>query len=392
MAYTGYERYEKENQRTFQRARNNKTRVMRNVQAQKMEHKRLQRENKAKVEKFINDAPDGADIQALPPKYQQGLTDFLQQGKEKYYEHSREIMDYDPGSEEYMYHKKGMQDVKNSFKTAKAQTDMFGSNKVDLGTDISRNSFSKGNDVNEMTLLTDIYTDKQDMVFNENGTIAFKNEEGQVTQFGDLPDYFNKDYKTSDAIQKLGTTIYKAGAPFNPATKLMYEHQLRSMIEQGGTETLYSLATDDFFNQGGLGIPEHILKDPNRRDEVEEMVLNSYMNVLESQANAGAVFKTKKSKKTKKEKEEQDDKEYYSEEINTWLDTELPNLPMSSTDDVLTAWEQSGVLGDFIMGDDGAGGFILKSRYGRGKYINVSTFPKTDHAKFLAILKRNGIK
>ena len=44
------------------------------------------------------------------------------------------------------------------------------------------------------------------------------------------------------------------------------------------------------------------------------------------------------------------------------------------------------------MGDDGAGGFILKSRYGRGKYINVSTFPKTDHAKFLAILKRNGIK
>ena len=293
MAYTGYERYDYDNRYDRIQADQRRRKIDENVRQDKLNYRKQRRLNKAKVEKFINDMPDGSDITGLPSKYSTSLNTFLENGKDKYYQHAQEIMKYEPGSEGYRYHKDGMTAVKNAYKTAKAQTDLFGSNKVDLGTDISTNTFSKGNDVNEMNLLTSVYTDEYDMVFNDDGTIGFDDGSGNMTNFNDLPDYFNKDFKTSDAIQKMGVDLYKSGVPLNDATRQMYRYNLRSMIEQGGTETLYSLAMDDFFNQGGLGIPESVLKDPNRRDEVEEMVVDNYMKVLESQANAGSVYSKK---------------------------------------------------------------------------------------------------
>ena len=293
MAYTGYERYQWENRYDRMQADERKRRIDENIREDQLEYRKQRRLNKAKVEKFINDMPEGGDFTSLPSKYDKALNAFLENGKDKYYQHAQEIMKYEPGTDGYRYHKDGMTAVKNAYKTAKAQTDLFGSNKVDLGTDVSTNTFSKGNDLNEMNLLTSVYTDEYDMVFNDDGTIGFDDGNGNVYQFNELPDYFNKDFKTSDAIQKMGVDLYKAGVPLNDATRQMYRYNLRSMLEQGGTETLYSLATDDFFNQGGLGIPNYILKDPNRRDEVEEMVIDSYMNVLESQANAGSVYSKK---------------------------------------------------------------------------------------------------
>jgi hypothetical protein len=44
-----------------------------------------------------------------------------------------------------------------------------------------------------MSLLTSVYTDELDIEIGEDGNIGFLTEEG-VTNFGDLPDYFNKDY------------------------------------------------------------------------------------------------------------------------------------------------------------------------------------------------------
>lgn len=278
MAYTGYERYDYDNRYDRIQADQRRRKIDENVRQDKLNYRKQRRLNKAKVEKFINDMPDGSDITGLPSKYSTSLNTFLENGKDKYYQHAQEIMKYEPGSEGYRYHKDGMTAVKNAYKTAKAQTDLFGSNKVDLGTDISTNTFSKGNDVNEMNLLTSVYTDEYDMVFNDDGTIGFDDGSGNMTNFNDLPDYFNKDFKTSDAIQKMGVDLYKSGVPLNDATRQMYRYNLRSMIEQGGTETLYSLAMDDFFNQGGLGIPESVLKDPNRRDVNEEMSLYKNIN------------------------------------------------------------------------------------------------------------------
>ena len=300
MAYTGNERYANENRRTQQKADNNMRLVNSEVNSRQARKRAQDRANKTKMEGFINSMPEGFDAEQLSDKYKPGLEKFLKAGKDKYANAAMEISDYEPGTEEYQFYKDQMSAVTNSFKSAKTQVDLFGTNKKDLGVDLSNGTYSKGNDIGEMSLLTDVYTDQYDMVFNENGTIGFDDGSGNITSFNELPDYFNKDFKTGDAIQKMAEGIYKSGQPFNPATKLMHRNKLQSMIEQGGIETLYSLANDDFFNSGGLGIPDEILKDPNRRDEVENMVIDQFLGVLESQAKSGSVYSKKKSSSSKK--------------------------------------------------------------------------------------------
>ena len=295
MAYTGYERYQAENARTAREADTNIRRVQQNVRQDQLAKKQAMRAHKAKMEQYINDMPAGFEATHLPQKNQASLEKFLLAGKDTYANAAMEIQSYEPGSEEHRFYKDQMASVTNSFKTAKAQTDLFGTNKKDMAIDLSNGTYSKGNDIGEMGLLTSIYTDEQDMVFNENGTIGFDDGAGVITNFNDLPDYFNKDFKTGDAIQKIATTLYGKGQALTPATRLMVRNQISSMIEQGGMETLYSLATDDFFNMGGLGIPDHILKDPARRDEVEDMVVDQYMNIMDQQASSGVTYKPQSS-------------------------------------------------------------------------------------------------
>ena len=389
MAYTGYERYQAENARTARQADTNIRRVQQNVRQDQLARKQAMRAHKAKMEQYINNMPAGFEATHLPQKNQASLEKFLLAGKDKFANAAMEIQSYEPGSDEHRFYKDQMTSVTNSFKTAKAQTDLFGTNKKDMAIDLSNGTYSKGNDIGEMGLLTSVYTDEQDMMFNENGTIGFDDGAGVITNFNDLPDYFNKDFKTGDAIQKIATTLYGKGQALNPATEAMTRNQLQSMIEQGGMETLYSLATDDFFNNGGLGIPDHILKDPNRRDEVEDMVIDQYMNVMKQQASSGVTYKPK----GKGSEGPASDKDFFDPIVLDWLDTQLPNMPMGTTEEVLTAWEQGGVLGDgYRMGSDGAGGYIVQGRYGRSKSLNVGTTPQTDHQKFLNILKRNKIK
>jgi len=392
MAYTGYERYANENKRTQQKADNNMRRVNNNIDRERAEYRAADRANRAKMEGFINSMPEGFEAEQLSEKYKPGLEKFLKAGKDKYANAAMEIQDYEPGTEEYQFYKDQMNQVNSSFKSAKSQVDMFGTNKKDLGIDLSNGTYSKGNDVGEMGLLTSVYTDEMDMVFNENGTIGFDDGNGNVTNFNELPDYFNKDFKTGDAIQKMAEGIYKSGQPFNPATKLMHRNKLQSMIEQGGIETLYSLASDDFFNQGGLGIDISILKDPNRRDEVEEMVIDQFLGVLESQARSGSVYNQKSQKKKTKPGDEAD-KEYFSPETLSYIDETLPTLPMDTPENVIDSWNSTGVFGTkFKMLPDGAGGYVVQAIHGRRRDFNVGVLPKTDHQGFMNYLKRNGIK
>jgi len=149
--------------------------------------------------------------------------------------------------------------------------------------------YSKGNDPNEISLLTSVYTDELDVNIGEDGNIGFIGGDGNITNLGDLPDYFNKDYKNGDAIQNMANSIYKAGNPLNSSTSLMYENKLYSMIEKGGLSTLKSLARDDFFNRGGIpSITDEELNDPMQRDAVEKKLVDYYMGVFKTHASNGA--------------------------------------------------------------------------------------------------------
>ena len=79
----------------------------------------------------------------------------------------------------------------------------------------------------------------------------------------------------------------------------MYRQKILNMIRQGGRETTLSLATDDLIQEGGLGIvDEDLLYNPERQEELEQVVVDNYMNILNSSANSGYAKKQAAVKKS----------------------------------------------------------------------------------------------
>ena len=260
------------------------------------EAKMERRNNETKIDNYMNSLPADFDVSQIPSKYRDKISSFLTAGKQAYADEAMNINDYESGSDEYIAAVAKMNSVKNSFKNLKNQFDMFGANKKEVAESMLEGLYSKGNNTSEMSLLTSVYTDELDMEIGEDGNIGFITEEG-VTNFGDLPDYFNKDYTSGDAIMKMSNQVYKAGIPLNPATRMMYENNLYNMIEKGGVATLKSLARDDFFNRGGIpGITDEELNDPMQRDAVEKKVVDHFMGVMNTQANSGVKYKPESSK------------------------------------------------------------------------------------------------
>lgn len=255
------------------------------------EAKMERRNNEAKVDSYMNSLPADFDVSQIPDKYRDKISSFLTAGKQAYADEAMNINEYESGSDEYIAAVSKMNSVKNSFKNLKNQFDMFGANKKEVSESMLEGLYSKGNSTSEMSLLTSVYTDELDIEIGEDGNIGFMTEEG-VTNFGDLPDYFNKDYASGDAIMKMSNQIYKAGIPLNSATKMMYENNLYNMIEKGGVATLKSLARDDFFNRGGIpSITDEELNDPMQRDAVEKKIVDHFMGVMNTQAENGAAAK-----------------------------------------------------------------------------------------------------
>lgn len=255
------------------------------------EAKMERRNNEAKIDSYMNNLPADFDVSQIPDKYRDKISSFLTAGKQAYADEAMNINEYESGSDEYIAAVSKMNSVKNSFKNLKNQFDMFGANKKEVAESMLEGLYSKGNNTGEMSLLTSVYTDELDIEIGEDGNIGFMTEEG-VTNFGDLPDYFNKDYASGDAIMKMSNQIYKAGIPLNSATRMMYENNLYNMIEKGGVATLKSLARDDFFNRGGIpDITDEELNDPMQRDAVEKKIVDFYMGVLNTQASNGAAAK-----------------------------------------------------------------------------------------------------
>jgi len=260
-----------------------------NHQAIAAQRKAQARADESKVESYMRNIPADFDVSQIPQKYRQNIADFLMKGKKSYADAAMNIGDYEVGSEGYIDMVSKMNAVKNSFHNLKNQFDQFGSSKKEMTQDMLEGMYSKGNDPNEISLLTSVYTDEMDVSIGEDGNLGFLGETGDVTNLNDLPDYFNKDYQNGDAIQNMANGIYKSGQPLNSSTSLMYENKLYGMIEKGGLPTLKSLARDDFFNRGGIdSITDEELNDPEQRDAVEKKLVDYYMGVFKTHASNGA--------------------------------------------------------------------------------------------------------
>jgi len=342
----------------------------------------------AKISSYLNQMPDGVDTSKVPPSDKPQLTSWL---KNKHIEFGNYAKDAAYGESQgdfdlVIQSKAKMAEIESAFQNLNGQLDNFKNYKDNFLKDAEDGLISNAVNPSKRSLLASVYTDEMQMSFNNDGSVMFTNDEGYLS-FNDIPDYIVKNNTGATKFLDMNEKIYNSGQKMSDDNVRLTRMKLQNITKS--RDEVLSLATDDFINEGGLGIlDEDLLYNPERTDELRNKVIDSYMNMFNDSADAG--FKNSKLKS--KKKEEEDDEEYYTPEVNAFLTEELPNMATNTPEEVMSTWEQSGVLGKNKIISDGAGGYYLRNLYGTKRVISLGTTPQNDHAKFLAILKRNGIK
>jgi hypothetical protein len=248
----------------------------------------LQQKQNNKIAQYMQSMNTSVDITSLNGQQQKAATDFLVSQKRMYADAAMQITSYDPTDDRYMELIDVMNGVNNRVKNFAGQVDSLKGMKEQFVKDVDSGLISDGNDVGKFAITTDALTNSSLFMVDDSGNIAFSNELGQVDLFKDLPSYFNKDFDTANQLTNLMETVYSAGQSIDSNKENILRMKLTNMISQGGRSTLLSLANDDFFVQGGLGIADPLLYEKENEEQLKEQVISGYIKALKDTAAQGA--------------------------------------------------------------------------------------------------------
>ena len=256
----------------------------------------LQEKQNQKIANYMKGLNAEVDITSLDSSQQQAATDFLIAQKRTYADAAMEITNYDATDDRYLELISIMNGVNNKVKNFAGQVDSFNNMKMQFVQDVDSGLISEGNDVGQFAVTTNALTNNSNFLVDESGNVAFSDELGEIDLFKDLPSYFKKDFDTATKLTNLMDTVYSAGQTIDGNKENMLRMQLKNMISQGGRATLLSLANDDFFVEGGMGLQDPRLYEEENEAELKETVINGYLQALKDTAAEGARKASKNNK------------------------------------------------------------------------------------------------
>jgi len=282
----------------FQRAQG----IVENILANK---KAVKAQAEAKVANYLENMAEPLNVAKIAPKYRDAVTKFLVGKRNEYAQAARVASRYNPSSSGYFDAVSKMNSISDSFEQLSSQFDLFKKMKEEDLPDFTGRLVSDGNKSEDLSILTDVLTDKYDISITDGGNISFFtggiSEDGQNyiinKELNDLPKYFNKDFKTANKIVELNKDIYSKGNKLDAASSDFLKLQLKTMMAEGGRETVISLATDDFIIDGGLGLDPALVNDESRHDELTNIVIDQYLKMFQKTAAAGYSVAEQKRKK-----------------------------------------------------------------------------------------------
>ena len=247
---------------------------------------------------FINKLNSTVDVTNLDGAQQQAVTDFLVEGRNEYASLAGQVAKMDPDSGGYMDAVSRMNDIQMSFQTLAGNINMYKKDRVSFLEDFDNGMLSEGNEVNTLGEISNIYTEGSNFSVSAGGGLQFFDEAtGLSKNYSDIQKPFLKDFAAADAIMQMNESLYSSGKSLTGARRNMIEQKLKNLISKGGRDTLMSLASDDFIMEGGLGLQDPMLFEPENQDALKQAVLDGYMNVLDASAAQGAADKAPKTSK-----------------------------------------------------------------------------------------------
>ena len=204
------------------------------------------------VKGYINQIPDGFDTSQLPVAYRpvikDKLTEFRKEAKDVITQYLSGT--YDPAQDEYVEGLQKLDSIKQKIRVMEQGFKNFGSGKTEFLKDYSDKNFSSANNLENMSNLSNLFTDQIPMEINSetgNPTWAGKTYNEHMAN-----QPFNKAYTEAGKYTNFAQKMYKAGVPMDDATKIMYGNELNLMLDKGGWEVTRSLVKDNILGDNFL--------------------------------------------------------------------------------------------------------------------------------------------
>jgi len=239
-----------------------------------------------KVDTYIDNLPAGYEVEKLPSGMRNGVTNWSKDMQIQAGNWARMMKKNKPGSTAYIEAKAGFQNIKNQFKNISTNLDQFKASKTEFLKDYDSKTISEGADTDSLKLL---YSNDNLNYSLINGQLKFELPDGSMIDGNNLPKYFNKNSDGANKLMQLNETSYKSGGNWDSYTRSLYERKVRNIVQEKGREGLLSLATDKFLDAPIIAKdhPNSWLLQEENHDQLEQYVVDQYLNGMEEAAGQG---------------------------------------------------------------------------------------------------------
>lgn len=263
------------------------------------ERKKTKEAADARVADYMERIP-GGNLAKIPEYAKETVSNFLREGRNQYAEHANALRDLDPKDKEYQDHVNSMNKITQSFVTLDNQFTRLLEDKMDFMESVEFNTVSYGNKPEDIDFLSNAYTDAADMIFTPEGNILFERE-GKQLALDELPKWVEVNSTVPAALAQLNAQYYKNGEEITGPLEQNLRVQIDTLVRSQGRHGVISLAADSPFSEDGrgLGVPDEILHDPEKLEDLTKMVVDNWVNAIKDSAKIGREQADAKWKRTR---------------------------------------------------------------------------------------------
>lgn len=234
-------------------------------QAAKERQAREQQRNN-KVESYISALNSNIDVTALTETDQKAVNQYLMGVKDEYAEAASAIVNFKPGTPEYMEQLDVMNGVKNSLANLKGELDGYQESKGNYMD--SFKDQSAGNNSLQSDNAANVFTGETPFTIGTGGHLFFQGQDGTNMAYKDIKMPFKKDYKSAMQYNDLFTPIYNSGT-YDSTKQKVFEDRIRAMMSSN-PDGMKSIIADELSSFGEYQDLIPLLDDPAKLEEVTE--------------------------------------------------------------------------------------------------------------------------
>ena len=262
--------------------------------AKEREAREQQRNNK--VESYLSALNSNIDVTALTETDQKTVNQYLMSVKDEYAEAASAIVNFKPGTPEYMEQLDIMNGVKNGLSNLKGQLDGYQESKGNYMD--SFKDQSAGNNSLQADNASNVFTGETPFTIGTGGHLFFRGQDGANMAYKDIKMPFKKDYKTAMQYNELFTPIHSSGA-YDSTKQKVFEDKIRAMMSSN-PDGMKSIIADKLSSFGDYQDLIPLLDDPAKLGEVTEAFVQRSSKAARSAAAEGKAAKNKQEQSSSK--------------------------------------------------------------------------------------------